>query len=503
LITLCDGCHAAHHPKLAAGLARRAIERWAVRLARWLDRRSEVSEESQSFGPALRLFGLDRFRDGQLAVVQAALAGRSILVVSPTGFGKTLCFQLPAVLRRRVSVVVSPLKALMGEQVSALLRRKIPSSYINSDIDADEKRLRYRLLASNHFKLLYVAPERFFVRNVSEQQLLRSVRPAFLVIDEAHCVDQWGADFRPEYGRLKEVREALGSPPILAFTATAGQDMQERILMSLGIPGAQVFVRGVDRPNIALLRWTVAVEGRARAVAQLCRLRMPGDGKVMIFVPTLKVGQALQNYLGEHGLETPFYYSRLGDAWDREQLLKRFVGDSRPEVDRIICTSAFGMGLDMPNVRMVVHWQHPASIEDYLQEFGRAGRDGKASVAVLLHDRSNAKRDIGLLQFMADRAVGNAQLSAAETKAASSRKAQQIDRMANLATSSGCFRDSLVRYFTGPKRVARRRFSTWLLELVFADRGVAQQEVICCDACQQRLIGHHGQLAFVKKVLGE
>ena len=161
------------------------------------------------------------------------------------------------------------------------------------------------------------------------------------------------------------------------------------------------------------------------------------------------------------------------------------------------------MGLDVPNVRMVIHWQHPSSTEDYLQEFGRAGRDGKASVAVLLHDRSNSKRDIGLLQFMADRAVGNAQLSPAAAKAASSRKAQQIERMANLATSSGCFRDALVRYFMGPKRVARRSFSTWLLELVFADRGVAQQEVICCDACQQRLIRHHGQLAFVKKVLSE
>jgi ATP-dependent DNA helicase RecQ len=178
LITLCDGCHAAHHPKLAAGLARRATERWAVRLARWLDRQDAVPEESQNFGPALRLFGLGRFRDGQLPVVQAALTGRSILVVSPTGFGKTLCFQLPAVLRRRVSVVVSPLKALMGEQVSSLLRRKIPSSYINSDIGSDEKRLRYRLLASSHFKLLYVAPERFFVQNINEQQLLRSVRPA-------------------------------------------------------------------------------------------------------------------------------------------------------------------------------------------------------------------------------------------------------------------------------------------------------------------------------------
>lgn len=309
LITLCDGCHAAHHPRLAAGLARRAIERWVVKLARWLDRQGAISEQSQSFGPALRLFGLDRFRDGQLAVVQAALTGRSLLVVNPTGFGKTLCFQLPAVLRRGVSVVVSPLKALMSEQVSSLLRRKIPSSFINSDIGSDEKRLRYRLLASNHFKLLYVAPERFFVQNTNEQQLLRSVRPAFLVIDEAHCVDQWGRDFRLEYGRLQEVREALGSPPILAFTATAGREMQQRILASLGIPDAQVFVRGVDRPNIALLRWNAPVDERPGAIAKLCRVRMPGRGKAMIFVPTVKIGQ-LQKYLGQHGLETHFFITR-------------------------------------------------------------------------------------------------------------------------------------------------------------------------------------------------
>ena len=172
----------------------------------------------------------------------------------------------------------------------------------------------------------------------------------------------------------------------------------------------------------------------------------------MIFVPTRKIGVALQKYLSEQGLETPFYHSQLGDAWEREQLLKRFSGESRPEVDRIICTSAFGMGLDIKNVRLVIHWQHPSSVEDYLQEFGRAGRDGKASVAVLLHDQSNARRDIGLLRFMADQAVRNAQLSPAEASAALSHKCAQIDRMAGLATTDGCFREALVGYFTGPKR---------------------------------------------------
>ena len=173
LVTLCDGCHAAHHPKLAGRLARRAMEKWAVWLALWLDRRRAIPDASRNFGAALRLFGLERFRDGQLPVVQAALCGQSVLVVSPTGFGKSLCFQLPAILRSGVSVVVSPLKVLMSEQVSALFRHKIPSTFINSDLDSVEKRIRYELLANKSLKLLYAAPERFFVQNKSEPQMLQ------------------------------------------------------------------------------------------------------------------------------------------------------------------------------------------------------------------------------------------------------------------------------------------------------------------------------------------
>ena len=504
LVTLCDGCHAAHHPKLAGRLARRVMEKWAVRLAQWLDRRRAIPDASRNFGAALRLFGLGRFRDGQLPIVQAALCGQSVLVVCPTGFGKSLCFQLPAILRSGVSVVVSPLKALMGEQVSALLRHKIPSTFINSDLDSVEKQIRYELLANKTFKLLYAAPERFFVQNKNELQMLWSLKPSFLVIDEAHCVDQWGRDFRPEYGRLSEVHKALGSPPVLAFTATAGQEMQKRILASLGVNDARVFVRGVDRPNISLLRWEVPPNERLETIAQLCRIPIPGGGKVMIFVPTRKIGEALQGYLRDQGLETPFYHSKLGSAWDREQLVKRFVGESYPIVDRIICTSAFGMGLDVPNVRLVIHYQHPSSVEDYLQEFGRAGRDGQPSVAVLLHADFGASKDkdIDLLNFMAERASDGAQLDAANQAAALDHKYRQIKDMAGLVRQEGCFRQTLISYFEGAKKGSRRSFSTWLLEWVFAEPATGGKNVVCCDACCGGVIKQWGEIGYVSKVFG-
>jgi len=502
LVTLCDGCHAAHHPKLAGRLARRAMEKWAVWLALWLDRRRAIPDASRNYGAALRLFGLERFRDGQLPVVEAALSGQSVLVVSPTGFGKSLCFQLPAILRSGVSVVVSPLKALMGEQVSALLRHKIPSTFINSDLDPVEKQIRYQLLANKVFKLLYAAPERFFVQNKSELQMLWSLRPSFLVIDEAHCVDQWGRDFRPEYGRLGEVHKALGSPPVLAFTATAGQEMQKRILASLGVNDARVFVRGVDRPNISLLRWEVLPNERLETIAQLCHI--PIKGKVMIFVPTQKIGEALQDYLRDQGLETPFFHSKLGTPWEREQLLKRFVGESFPLVDRIICTSAFGMGLDVPNVRLVIHYQHPSSVEEYLQEFGRAGRDGQPSVAVLLHADFGATKDkdIGLLNFMAEKASDGAQLDAANQTGALDHKYRQIQDMARLVRQEGCFRQTLIAYFEGSEKGSRRSFSTRLLEWVFAEPATGGKNVVCCDACCCDVIKQWGEIGFVSKVFG-
>jgi ATP-dependent DNA helicase RecQ len=502
LVTLCDGCHARHHPTLAGGLARRLLERWAVWLARWLDREGTVSAAAGDLGPALRLFGLERFRQGQLPIVLAALSGKSVLVVSPTGSGKTLCFQLPAVLSRGISLVVSPLKTLMSEQVSDLLAKKIPATFINSDLSREEKELRFSLLARHGIKLLYLAPERFFVRSDEERNKIKRSNPSFLVVDEAHCIDQWGKDFRPEYGRLREVREKLGSPPVLAFTATAGKEMQERILASLGIKDAKVFVRDVDRPNIATLRWLCRADRRAQEIATLLSLRELLGQKVMVFVPSAKVGDDLRAALSALGSDVPFYHSKIEDAWERQELLKRFLGQSRPVVDQIICTNAFGMGLDIPNLRLVIHWQQSASAEDLLQEFGRAGRDGKPSVSVIFHD-GLASSDTRRLKFMAEKTVETSPLNEAQKLMMLTQRNRQIDQVSQMLRSKSCFRNSVRAYFGGQQTPPKRKLSERILDWAFGTPVTSgKQRIACCDFCDAKFIEEKGNLRYVAEIVG-
>ncbi len=502
LVTLCDGCHAAHHPTLQAGLARRVLEKWAIRLAKWLDHEGVVVERTESFGPALRLFGVGRFRQGQLPIVLSALSGKSILVVSPTGSGKTLCFQLPAVLRSSVSLVVSPLKTLMTDQVSALLRKKIPATFINSDLSKEEKETRYSMLAQAAFKLLYVAPERFFVRSKEERDGLSQSAPSFLVVDEAHCVDQWGNDFRPEYGKLAQVRADLGSPPILAFTATAGREMQDRILASLGIPDATIFVRDVDRPNIALLRRRCPAEKRAEEIAALLRLPQVQREKVMVFVPSAKAGEELKGKLAELGLDIPLYHSRLGTPFERQELQKRFQGESLPTVEHIICTNAFGMGLDIPNVRLVIHWQQSASVEDLLQEFGRAGRDRKPSVSIIFHGGSG-NSDTGRLRFMADKTVENADLDERGKARMRDQRYRQIEQVAAMLTADSCFRRSIRSYFGDSTIAPQRSLAEIILDWVFGTKEDASKARFCCDYCDHELLKKYSFRTYVSTVLEE
>lgn len=478
LITLCAGCHATYHPQLQMSLARRTIERWGLRVAQLLDRAGTIPDNASALGLALRLFGKDRFREGQLDIVLAALRGESMLVVRPTGSGKTLCFQLPAVLRPGTAIVLSPLKALMADQVVALTTAHVPATFINSDLAPAEKELRYSLLEQGALKLLYCAPERFNRARVRSEEVdrLARVRPSYLVVDEAHCIDRWGGDFRPDYGKLNQIRQSLGNPPVLAFTATAGKDMQGRITQSLGIPQARIFVADVNRPNIALIRaLTPSFSERLQMTANLIRAT---QGKVMIFVPTRNVGQEVSDGLQQHGLDLPFYHGTLSPT-ERDMLLSRYTGRIEPPLDAIVCTNAFGMGIDIANVRVVIHWVQPASVEDYVQEFGRAGRDGKTAYAVIFKERN----DLDVLEFMARKTVEQAIYEDASSHEMLEAKYQRIRDLDRMIRSRTCFRRQILAYMVGDQPQQRRSFALRIADRIFVRRNPQASAAFCCDAC--------------------
>lgn len=485
LITLCASCHAARHPTLQTKLSRRLIERWAIRVSRLIGQSRLLPEKSEEISSALRALGLNKLREGQLDVILSALRGESALIIRPTGSGKSLCFQIPTLLEDGTSMVITPTKALMQDQISGLQRKKIPATFINSDIDPDEKERRYELFENGLLKFMYVAPERFdgrMIRDQSDVTRLLQRRPPFLVIDEAHCVELWGRDFRPSYQQLGDVRKRLGDPPVLAFTATAGKDMQKRLCQTLGIPEARVLISGVDRPNIALVRLPARGDAaRAFIIRGLIESAKKNEGKVMIFVPTRKEGEKAQKELQAQGLEIPFYYGRLQQR-ERDALEGRFSGRLGPELDALICTKAFGMGIDIPNIRVAVHWMQPASIEDYVQEFGRAGRDGELSLAVCFQD-SQAK---SLHEFMADRTVEAADLKSHERDMTRRIRYKDIESLDYLVHEHrGCFRKALLEHFGASQE--RRPWVLRLLDWFLGERQNIRRTQVCCDGCNHDL----------------
>lgn len=481
LATVCAGCHAAIHAGMQMRLAESAIRGWGRRIARVLPGGGDLPDSLSGVETALALLGKRAFREGQLPIVLAALRGESLLVVQPTGFGKSLCFQAPALLAERPTVVVSPLKALMHDQVAALTAAAIPATQITSDLGAREKALRLRLVDEDGFRLVYVAPERFdpaAVRDPAEIARLEAIRPAFLVIDEAHCVDRWGDDFRPAYGRLADVRRRLGDPPVLAFTATASAPMQERILRSLGVPEARVFVADVDRPNIALVRTALGAPDQRLAAAErlMDRARAEG-GKMLIFVPSLRMGDELAGVFAARGRDVPFFHGRV-PATIREDLLARMTGRLDPPLDVLLCTNAFGMGVDIPGIRVVLHWAMPGSVEDYAQEVGRAGRDGRPALAVL-YDWPGGR---SLRRFMVVRGSEEAR-PGVDADALLARRRGDLDAFERLLRERrSCFRRAMLACFRResppPPPLAVR-----LLELLFGERRRVGRAGFCCDAC--------------------
>jgi ATP-dependent DNA helicase RecQ len=324
-----------------------------------------------------RHFGYPDFRGVQPRAIRAALAGRDVLVLMPTGGGKSLCFQIPALVLPGLTLVVSPLISLMKDQVDALRRRGIAATYINSTLGSAEVDARLAACAHGGTKLLYVAPERF--ESADFRRRLRAFEISLLAIDESHCISEWGHDFRPSYRRLGEVRNLLGCP-VVALTATATPAVREDILAQLSLRSPVILTGGFDRANLA---WHVIgtrnEPDKDRVLLQL--LRKPRDGVAVVYAPTRRKVDALADLINHTGIRAAGYHAGASAA-DRSRLQEDFMRGDTPV---IVATSAFGMGIDKPDVRLVVHHAMPATLESYYQEAGRGGRDGGPADCVLLH----------------------------------------------------------------------------------------------------------------------
>jgi ATP-dependent DNA helicase RecQ len=322
-------------------------------------------------------FGFPDFRPGQERAVTCVLEQRDTLVVLPTGGGKSICYQVPAMVLPGLTVVVSPLISLMKDQVDALTARGIPATFVNSTLTSGEVSERMTRVVRGEIKLLYLAPERFDVGTAAER--LRGVGVSLLAIDEAHCISEWGHDFRPSYLRIAQVREKLGWPQVVALTATATPHVRQDIARQLRLENPETIITGFDRQN---LRYhVVPTRTDAEKDAALAAILREHDGVAIVYASTRRNVEKIARTLEQEGITAAAYHAGLDDT-HRHDVQDAFMNES---VRAIVATNAFGMGIDKPNVRLVVHHAMPGTLEAYYQEAGRAGRDGKPSEVYLLH----------------------------------------------------------------------------------------------------------------------
>jgi ATP-dependent DNA helicase RecQ len=383
-------------------------------------------EEQQQMDLALILkthFGYDQFRPLQREVISDALAGRDVFVLMPTGGGKSLCFQLPALMREGLTIVVSPLISLMKDQVDALQTSGIPATYLNSALDRQDAVARWRGLHRGEYRMLYVAPERLMLDTFLQRAANWNI--AQLAIDEAHCISEWGHDFRPEYRELKKLRTHFPEVPVMALTATATERVRADIIKQLKLREPRCYVASFNRPNL-----TYRIVPKTAPYEQLLQfIRSRPNDSGIVYCASRRSAESLARNLNEDGVSSRPYHAGLTSA-ERTKNQEAFLRD---DIRVVTATIAFGMGINKPNVRFVVHYDLPKNLESYYQETGRAGRDGLPSECVLLFSASDVAKQ---LHFIDEKSESEARIARA-----------QLQQMVHYAETRDCRRATLLRYF--------------------------------------------------------
>lgn len=371
-------------------------------------------------------FGYTSFRPGQHEVIQTLLDGRDCLAIMPTGAGKSICFQLPALMMPGVTLVISPLISLMKDQVDSLVNQEIPATYINSQCTFEEAKARFAAIRAGRVKLVYISPER--LENEFFTSFMQSLPISMFIIDEAHCVSQWGHDFRPSYCAIKDWIAALPKRPVVgAFTATATEKVKEDMMNLLGLEKERIFIGGFDRPNL----YFRVIRTNRKLDFALSYVQQHREDSGIIYAATRKEVDRVYEELTRRGIRAGRYHAGLSDDM-RRTMQDAFTYD---RLQVIVATNAFGMGIDKSNVRYVIHYQMPKNIESYYQEAGRAGRDGAPGECILLFSR----QDIMIQKFLIEQSVHDPQQQAVEFRL--------LNAMVRYCEGNHCLRHYILTYF--------------------------------------------------------
>lgn len=414
-------------------------------------------------------FGHDSFRDGQEQIVDALLDGRDALCIMPTGAGKSMCYQIPALLFDGVTIVVSPLISLMKDQVGSLVQSGVPAAYINSSLSYPQFLRVLSNVEHGKYKIIYVAPERLLTDGFLDT--CKKIKISMVAVDEAHCVSQWGQDFRPSYLQIISFVESLANRPIVgAFTATATNDVKEDIKKILRLENPFEITTGFDRPN--LFFGVIKSSSKDEKLIDLIRER--GDRSGIVYCATRKNVESVCELLCDNGFSAARYHAGL-DEYERRKNQEDFVFDRK---NIMVATNAFGMGIDKSNVTYVIHYNMPKNIESYYQEAGRAGRDGGEADCILLY----SPKDVRLNRFMIENSEGNDELTIEENEQIRERDFERLKYMTFYSTTNDCLRGFILRYFGGEKKAYCGKCSNCLSVHKLVDVTIDAQKIMSCIA---------------------